>query len=221
MEKKIQIILIIIFFVVIGYFYTTKYVIPEYSAVTTLVLATADDKNTTNTSMIANDITVNSKLVSTYTELIKSESILEKVISKLRINTKVEELRENISVSNATNSALINLKVTNQNPEDASKIANELANTFIEEIEKIYNINNVQIVSTADIPKSPSNINHKKDIIMFGLIGTVVSVLFIVIGSMFDTTIKSAQEIERMFDLPILVSIPMYQTKRKKGAHGK
>lgn len=216
-RKKILIILIILCFTAIGYIYTTKYVTPQYDATTTLVLATIDDKNNTNTSAIASEITINSKLVSTYTELIKSKSILEEVILKLRINMKEEELRKSISVSTQSNTSLIDLKVTNENAEYSSKIANELANTFIEKISDIYNIKNVQIVSKAEVPVTPSNINHKKDIITFSLIGIVISVLFVMIVNIFDTTVKSADEIEKMFDLPILVSIPMYEAKKQKG----
>ena len=221
-RKKIQIILIVVLFVLIGYIYTFKYLTPKYSAVTTLVVATTvDNENTTNSTEIASDITINSKLVSTYTELIKSKNILQEVILDLGINIEEEELRKSITITNDTNTAIINLKVTNKNAEYASKIANKLANTFIKEISDIYNINNIQIVSQADTPTSPSNINHTKDIISFGIIGIIISIIYVIISNMIDTTIKSAHEIEEIYKLPVLVSIPMYETKKKKGAHRK
>lgn len=221
-RKKIQIILIIILFILIGYIYTFKYITPEYSAVTTLVVATTvDNENTSNSTTIASDITINSKLVSTYTELIKSKNILQEVILDLGINIDEEELRKSITISNEANTAIINLKVTNPNAENASKIANKIANTFIKEISDIYNINNIQIVSQADIPTSPSNINHTKDIITFAIIGLIISIIYVIIVNMIDTTIKSAREIEEIYKLPVLVSIPLYETKKKKGAHRK
>lgn len=220
--KKVQIVLIVLIFILIGYIYTFQYVKPEYSAVTTLVVATTvDNENTSNSTTIASDITINSKLVSTYTELIKSKNILQEVILDLGINIDEEELRKSITISNEANTAIINLKVTNPNAENASKIANKIANTFIKEISDIYNINNIQIVSQADIPTSPSNINHTKDIITFAIIGLIISIIYVIIVNMIDTTIKSAREIEEIYKLPVLVSIPLYETKKKKGAHRK
>lgn len=215
-RRKLQIILIILIFIEIGYIYTTKYVTPMYNAKTTLVLA-SQENNTTNTASIASDVTVNAKLVSTYTELIKSQNVLGDVISNLGIDITVEKLRNNITVSAATNTALIDINVTNEEAENSAKIANEIANVFTKKIAEIYNINNVQVVNEATIPNSPSNIHHKKDILMFALIGIVMAGVYVIIASILDNTIKSSEEIERMLNLPILVSIPMYDSKKEKG----
>lgn len=215
-RRKLQIILIILIFIEIGYIYTTKYVNPMYSAKTTLVLA-SQEGNTTNTASIASDVTVNSKLVSTYSELIKSKNVLGDVISNLGIDITVEELRSNITVSAVNNTALIDINITNEEAENSAKIANEIANVFTKKISEIYNINNVQIVNEATVPTSPSNIHHKKDILMFALIGVVMAAVYVIIASMLDNTIKSSEEIERMINLPILVSIPMYDSKKEKG----
>ncbi len=214
-RKKFQIILIILIFIVLGYIYTTRYVKPVYTSSTTLVLASANEQKVNNTSSVATEVTINSKLVSTYTELIKSKNILEESISKLDINMEAEDLKKNISVTSITNTSLIELNVTNENPIIASEIANEISKIFIEKISKIYNIENVQIVDEAEIPINPSNINHKRDIVMFTLIGVTISILYVIIANMLDTTIKSVDELEKMFNVPILASIPM--SKKEKG----
>ena len=41
----------------------------------------------------------------------------------------------------------------------------EIAKVFTEKVKEIYNIENVQIVDEAEIATSPSNINHKKDVL--------------------------------------------------------
>lgn len=215
-RRKLQIILIILIFIEIGYIYTTKYVTPMYSAKTTLVLA-SQENNTTNTASIASDVTVNSKLVSTYSELIKSKNVLGDVISNLGTDIEEEELRNNIEVTAVSNTALIDINVTNEEAENSAEIANEIANVFTKKISEIYNINNVQIVNEATVPTSPSNIHHKKDIVMFALFGVVIATIYVIIASILDNTIKSSEEIERMLNLPILVSIPMYDSKKEKG----
>ena len=89
-NKKVQILLIILIFIVIGIIYTVGFVTPMYSSSTTLVLAGSDKSSSTNTtatdSITTSDITINSKLVATYSELVKSKNVLRQVISNLGIN---------------------------------------------------------------------------------------------------------------------------------------
>lgn len=214
-RRKIQIILIILIFMCLGYIYTTNYVTPIYSASTTLVLTSSNNKNNTTNSITATDIVVNSKLVDTYSELIKSKNVLEEVISNLGMNIKVEKLKNSITVSSVEDTELIEIKVKNIEPENTAKIANEVAKVFIKRIAEFYNINNVQIVDEAQIPTSPSNINHKKDILIFGLIGALIAIVYVVIENMLDTTIKSADELEKMCKYPVLASIPIYVKNKK------
>ena len=86
----------------------------------------------------------------------------------------------------------------------------------------MYKINNVQVVDEAEISTSPSNINHTKDVVIFAFIGVVVAVMYVLIGNMLDTTIKSAEEVEKEFKVPVLASIPLYNFEPvKKGGKRK
>ena len=97
-NKKLQIILIIAIFAVIGFIYTMGFVVPEYSSYTTVLLVGSSNNNTGNT-ITTTDITLNSKLVSTYSVLIKSTDVVSQVISNLGIDMDVEALKRNISVT--------------------------------------------------------------------------------------------------------------------------
>lgn len=216
-RKKILIILITILFIGIGYIYTTRFITPMYTSTTTLVLASNNEKNKSNTTSTAAEVVVNTKLVSTYSELIKSQKVLREVVADTGINITEEQLKKEISIESVSSTSLINISIEDKIPENSSKIANEIANVFTKKVAEIYNINNVQIVNQAEIPQEPSNINHKKDIVIFGLIGLLVSITYIIIANMFDTTIKSSEELDDVFGLPILASIPMYGKKSQKG----
>ncbi len=78
-NKKIQIILFIILFAIIGGIYTIGFIKPMYTASTTLVLATSSGENTQDAtnSITTTDVTLNSKLVSTYSELVKSKKSIK------------------------------------------------------------------------------------------------------------------------------------------------
>ena len=224
-HKKAQIILIILIFMVIGIIYTVGFVTPMYSSSTTLVLAgtaSSTEEQSTNTITTA-DLTINSKLVATYSKLVKSKNILGQVISNLGINVNEEQLRQNVQVTSVEDTELIEITVSDQNPEYAARIANEIASVFEERIAKeIYNINNVHIVDEAVVETEPSNVNHAKDIVIFAFIGVVVAVMYVLIANMLDTTVKTQEDIEKSIKIPVLASIPLYdmdmeKLKKRKG----
>ena len=66
-NKKLEIIIIILTFMIIGAVYTLKFVKPMYSSSTSLLLAGSQNAETTITTT---DITINNKLITTYSELI-------------------------------------------------------------------------------------------------------------------------------------------------------
>lgn len=227
-NKKAQIILIILIFMVIGVIYSVGFVTPMYSSSTTLVLAgtaSSTEEQSTNTITTA-DLTINSKLVATYSELVKSKNILGQVISNLGINVNEEQLRQNVQVTSVEDTELIEITVSNENAEYAAKIANEIAKVFEEKIAKeIYNINNVHIVDEATVSANPSNVNHLKNIVIFAFIGVVVAGMYVLITNMLDTTVKTQEDIEKEIKIPVLASIPMYDMEmeklKKKGRGGR
>ena len=211
-NKKAQIILLTLIFMVIGIIYTVGFTTPMYSSSTTLVLASSGNTETnTNTTITSTDITINSKLVATYSELVKSKNVLRQVISNLGIHVNENTLRNNVAVNSVKNTELIEITVKSENPTYAAQIANEIAKVFTEKVKEIYNINNVQVVDEAEVSTVPSNINHTKDVAIFAFIGLVVAIVYVLIANMLDTTIKTAEDVEKGFGIPVLVSIPMIE----------
>lgn len=218
-KKKIQIILIVLLFMIIGMIYVTKFVKPVYSASTSLLLASSNNENISGniSSTTQMEIQVNSKLVSTYRELIKSKRILRPAIDNLRIDIDEAVLKRNIKVNVINDTELIEITVTNADPELASDIANEIASIFIKEMqEELYKIENVQVVDEAEPNYSPSNANNKKNMLIFAGIGIIVSVVYVLIPYMLDTTIKSVEDIENIYHKPVLAIIPICEENTKK-----
>ena len=216
-SKKTEIILILLIFMILGAMYSFLLVTPKYTSYTTMVLTQAAGENDTINSITQTDLTVNSKLVSTYSELIKSKSVLNEVVNNLGYPELTrEKIKKNIKVSSVSDTELIQIDVTNENPRYASEIANEIAKVFSEKIIDIYNISNVYIVDKAEVTADPSNINHARDIIIFALVGIVIAVVYVLICSMLDNTIKTEEDVEKTTDLLVLASIFDYQLKGGK-----
>lgn len=220
-NKKVSIILITIIFMFIGIIYSVGFITPKYTSSTTLLLATSESSNSKTNTITTSDITLNSKLVSTYSELVKSKNVTRQVISNLGIDETEDELRNSITVSSVKDTELIKISVTDKNATNAYNIANEIAKVFTQKVSEIYNINNVQILDQAEISTTPSNINHAKDVIMFTFVGLFVAIVFVLVANMLDTTIKSSEEVEKLCNVPVIASIPLYSFEIATNKGGK
>ena len=209
-SKIFQIIVIVLITTGVGIIYTYGFTTPKYSSSTTLVLAGSERSASTDAanSITTTDVTLNSKLVSTYSVLVKSSKVLRQVISNLGIDVNEEELRKNVTVKSEEDTEVIRITVTNENAAYSAKIANEIAKIFSGMVSDIYNINNIYIVDDAEVSNTPSNIHHSKDISIFGFLGLVIAVMYVLIANMLDTTIKTPEDIEKGVGLPVLVTIP-------------
>lgn len=220
-DRKVSIILITIIFMLIGIIYSVGFVTPKYTSSTTLLLATSESSNSKTNTITTSDITLNSKLVSTYSELVKSKNVTRQVISNLGIDETEDELRNSITVSSVKDTELIKISVTDKNATNAYNIANEIAKVFTQKVSEIYNINNVQVLDQAEISSVPSNINHTKDVIMFTFVGLFVAIVFVLVANMLDTTIKSSEEVEKLCNVPVIASIPLYSFEIATNKGGK
>jgi len=213
-EKKVAIISVTLVFMLIGILYTILFTIPMYSSSTTLVLVASGGNavnNQPNNAITTTDITMNSKLVSTYSVLIKSDNVARQVISNLGLNLNESYLKKNIKVTSEDDTEVIRISVTNEDPKTAAKIANEIVPVFTALVKETYKIENVQVIDKAEVNNTPSNINHIKDVVIFTFIGIVISAAYVLVANMLDTTIKTADDIEKDFKVHVLAEIPLYE----------
>ena len=223
-NKRLHIIAIILLFLVIGSVYSFAFVKPKYKSYTTLVLAQTDvmvSENDKQQGITQSDLTLNQKLVSTYSELVKTKNVLREVISELKLNVEEEELKKNVTVKLVEDTELIQITVTNRNALDAKNIANKIAEIFSDRIKEIYKINNITIVDEAEEATEPYNINHIRDLAIFMVIGLVVAVIYVLLTNLLDSTVKSAEDIEKELEVSVLASIPMLKDEKSLNKGGR
>ena len=219
-NKLIYIFIIIAITVGCGLIYKTLLEKPKYESTTSIIL-TGFNQNDKTTSIDNNELTINQNLVTTYQQIVKSDKVLSKVIKELNLKCKVEDLRDNINVNALTDTEIIEINVYNTNAKVAYKITNKIAQIFTEEVKNIYNVSNVSILDEAKIAKEKSNMSMLKFLVIFTLIGIVLGIGIITICFYFDTTIKTSEQIEAKFDIPILGTIPNLEDKKSKKKRGR
>lgn len=179
----------------LGVFYSAIIQKPLYSSYTTILL-----KDSGN----------NATLLKTYGELIKSKNVLNKVNSNLGLNYNADDLKGMISVESLNGTEIIKITVNNSKPEDAAKLANEIASVFNSEIGSYYsNVKSSMIVDKAEVSTSPYNVHLMKQIVIGTFIGGIIGIVVVFIKFYFDTTVKSSEEVESKLNLPVIGIIPL------------
>ncbi len=221
--KKIYIVILVtVIGALLGLFYSKVIVTPKYRSTTSFVLSKAVDETTTQVGAITqNDITLNQKLVSTYSEIIKSKTIAKQVIENLGLEMSEEEFISNVSVTAKDDTELLLITVTNTDPVLSADIANSLVEVFRGKISEVYKIENLSVIDVAEPAESPYNIGTMKNMALFGAVGFILSCGIIFLIVYFDNTVKKQEEIEKLLQIPVIASIPIYEAVNGGEAYGK
>ena len=215
-QKIVFIIIITAIITTSGILYTLFIQTPIYKSDVTMVLTAPTNtinETVSNDTITQNDVLLNQKLVSTYSEIVKSRKIASQVIKDLGINYQPTELNKMISVNSKKETEMLQITVLNENPQTAADIANKVSEVFGKEIVDIYNIKNVSIIDKAVPTDSPYNISITKQIILFFCSGIVVSLFLVFISYYFDTSVKDPEEVEKKIGMSVLAAIPIYKNK--------
>ena len=210
----IYIIIIVILSGLLMFFYSENIKKPMYSSSAKIVLVKdGDETSSSGDTITQNDINLNQKLVSTYTQIIKSKLVIEQVNERLNLGYSYEKLLGEVSVTSVDDTELLKITVTDLNPEKATIIANEIIEVFGNEVKSIYKINNIKVLENAEVPTSPSNMHTIKDVVIGCLVGFVLSSAIVFVIFYFDDTIRDTDTLEKEANLPILAKV--YKDKNK------
>lgn len=203
-SKIIWILVAIAAIIVLGNIFTIITRVPMYMSNTTILLVS--EKNSQNYSQ--SDLQLNKNLVGTYSEIIKSRKVLNKVITSLGLQISTNELSERITVSSIENTEIIKVSASDENAMIAAKITDQIADTFANEVKEIYNLENISIVDKAVIATAPYNNNYLKDNLIYLLVGVVLSFGTVFVMYYFDTSIKSSEVVEEKLGLTVIGIVP-------------
>lgn len=211
--KKHTLLIIILGLLLGGISYgVSSYVLtPKYDSNATMIVSNStstDSQSIEQANVDFGQIQANKALISTYSEIVKSRGIADKVISNLNLDMDYEEFSEKVSIEPVKDTQIISVKVVDTIPERAQDIANETANIFKDSIGDIMKVDNVQILDGATLPERPSSPNIKKNTAIGVVLGLILGVMISIFKELADTTIKTQDDISNNFDLPVIGIIP-------------
>lgn len=200
---------------VIAFVYTAHFVTPMYRSSVTIYVNNSRGGEQVD-SISSSNLTTSQKLVNTYINMIRSDTVLEKVAAASELNVSASGIREAMSASQIDETELFKVTITHADPQTAADIANAIAEVAPAEIANFVEGSSTKIIDYAKVPTNPSSPNLKQNCFLGILVGVMVALVYVTLRVLLDVRIKTDEDLTAMFDIPVLGQIPDFNAVQKK-----
>lgn len=189
-----------------GYLVSKYLITPEYESAITMIVNTRQD----NTTVVTNDsITSAQNLVSTYSVIIKSNTVLNQVINSLNLDMTYDELDSNVYVNAVDDTQIMRVAVRNSDKDTATKIVQEISAIAPDVIVETVEAGSCKVISQVMASDNPVTPNIAKNALLMTVTGLMVSIIGIALRILFkEKRLVDDSDIQKYFDVPVLGVIP-------------
>lgn len=205
-KKKIAIILTAIVAALVAFGVSSFILTPEYSSTTRIYVVNRNQSE--NAGLTNQDLQAGTYLVKDYKEIILSQDVLEKVISNLKLEQSGKGLSKKIQVTVPVDTRIVSIVVKDDQPEEASRIANALREVAAEKIIKVTRVSDVTTLEEARPALTPSSPNIRRNTLLAFLAGGAVMVILILLLELLDDRVKRPEDVEEVMQVALLGIIP-------------
>lgn len=185
---------------------------PTYESTTKIYVLNKADSSYLTTS----DMSVSSSLIQDYTEIVKSRTVTESVISQLDLDLTYEEFLGKIQVrAESADTRILAITVVDEDPYVASIIANTVREVASNHISDVMDTVSIEVVDQANIPDKKAGPNIVLNGILGAGLGIALSLIIILIVSVLNDTIQTQEDVEKYLGLSVLGTIPMTGKEKK------
>lgn len=160
------------------------------------------------------EISKNQKLVSSYTEIAKSKSIMRNVIRKLDLDMDPETISKLVKVTPINNTEFIKLSYTDKNAQRAALLTNEVAGEFILKIKKIMSFENLKIVEKASVPDKALPKKRALILVISMVLGVMIGVFIAFMVEFLHSKLRKPDDIEKIMGCSVLANIPDFNIEK-------
>lgn len=154
----------------------------------------------------------NQNIASSYVGLTAKEQFRKKVAAISGI--QMSHLGSIVATQNTEIPTFVDINVVSASAEMATKVANAVPEAFNQELIEIAKVNCVEVVYE---PTTPALIPRAKDrtLIKFLAVGIAISIFLVLLVECLDTRIKTPNDVDKYWDLPLIGVIPLDDGKSR------
>ena len=222
LKKAWILVAVLVLFAAIGAGFTMYGMDEEFTAETRLYILNRSLAD--SMSISASDFTISDKVLQDYMVLMTGRNVTQKVIDTLQLDMTRTELTDKISISAINSSRVMQIVVTDTNPQRAADIANCICKVASEQIKEIMDVDAVNLVYEAEVPTQKSGPSVTKNTAIAAILGFVLAAGVYVVIYLLDDTIRTEEDVARHLGLSVLGVIPQSAemgAMAKSGSAGK
>jgi non-specific protein-tyrosine kinase len=187
---------------------------PEYVSHTTLFVSAVDrsvDPQDDPATAAYQGSLLSAQKVKSYTELLRGQQVLDRVVAELDLDTTADALAGQVSTTTIPETSLMTATVTDRSPEQAQRIAAALGEQFVRLVPALEGTPKgqqpavrVTIVRRPELPTSPISPRPTRNMALAVVMGLVAGFGLAVARRSLDTTVKTAEQLEEVTGAPSL-----------------
>ena len=206
LKKNIRLIIILALVGIIIPASATTFLISKKYQSQGSVLLKAD---VVNGSLDSTQVNTNKMMVNNYVKLLQGNNIQDQVAKNLNITSA--EVRSSLSITNTTDTQIIEISSTTVDPGLSKRIVDETISVFTTLIQEKLDVTNVTIVDQPEVNPNPVSPSMVKNVIIGAVAGIVISLGYLLLTYLLDTKIKNGEQAEQYLGVPLLGIVPFFE----------
>ena len=212
-QHLLELIFVTLVAALVGFTASTCLMNPKYDSSALMIVNTRQDVNANVTSDQINSAT---KLVSTYSIIIKSDTVLQQVIDNLGLNLTYAKLNKRVTVAAVDDTQVMKITVQSDSPEWARQVCEQIITVAPDVIKEAVEAGSVKVISNPSLATEPVSPNIMKNTMLAAAVGFVLVIGIIVLQVLLDNKINTEEDVTKYLDMTVLGVIPQYDQGGKK-----
>ena len=221
LRRRAWIVLVVIFIAGVAAAVLSYIVLPPvYQADTSLIVNEKETAAQPTSGVDYGQIQTYRSLAVTYAQIITSRAILQDTIDTLNLPETVEQLTGMTTVQVKGQTEIIMISVKDKDAARAALIANTVAKSFITQLPTLVNrVENVSVIDRAVPVTKQVSPRPLLNIAVALVAALMLGVLLAFLVDYFDDTVKTPDDIKKLFGLRVLAVVP--DVKAKGATYGR
>jgi len=171
-------------------------------------------------SVTSSNLSTSQKLVGTYVNIIKSDTVLEQVADASGMDITASGIRKIMTARQVEDTELFKVIITHPDPTAAAQLANAVAEVAPAEIEEFVEGSSTKIIDYAKVAERPSSPNVLRNTVLGAMVGCVLALGCLTVLFLLDVRIKDEEDLLMLVEFPVLGQIPEFLPEEGKQRSG-
>lgn len=220
LRRRFWIVFAVVFVAVVAAALLSYVVLPPvYQADTSLIVNERSNVAQSTAGVDIGQIQTSQALAVTYAKIITSRAIMQDTIDTLRLPETVKQLTKMTTVQVQGQTEIIAVTVKDRDATRAALIANTVARSFITQLPTLVNrVENVSVMDQAVPVTDQVSPRPLLNMVVAFVAALVLGGLLAFLVDYFDDTVKTSDDVKKLFGLRVLAVVPDMNAKRPR--HG-